>query len=43
MKKDCPKAKTNIREGKQVSTSGFDDEPQKRKMFYALQSKDGLK
>uniref|UniRef100_M1DN17 Zinc knuckle family protein n=1 Tax=Solanum tuberosum TaxID=4113 RepID=M1DN17_SOLTU len=40
MKKDCPKAKATIREGKQVSPSGGDDEPPKRNRFYALQSKD---
>uniref|UniRef100_M1DII3 Gag-pol polyprotein n=1 Tax=Solanum tuberosum TaxID=4113 RepID=M1DII3_SOLTU len=40
MKKDCPKAKATIREGKQVAPSGGDGEPPKRNRFYALQSKD---
>uniref|UniRef100_M1D974 Zinc knuckle family protein n=1 Tax=Solanum tuberosum TaxID=4113 RepID=M1D974_SOLTU len=40
MKKDFPKAKATIREGKQVASSCGDDEPLKRNRFYALQSKD---
>ncbi|XP_049360997.1 uncharacterized protein LOC125825729 [Solanum verrucosum] len=41
MKKDCPKAKATIREGKQVAPSGGDDDPPKRNRFYALQSREG--
>ncbi|XP_049414695.1 uncharacterized protein LOC125877447 [Solanum stenotomum] len=40
MKKDCPKAKATIGEGKQNAPSGGDDEPPKRNSFYALQFKD---
>ena len=40
MKKDFPKAKANIREGKKVSSSGEDMEPKNKNMFYALPSKD---
>ena len=40
MKKDFTKAKSYIREGKQVSSSGEDVEPQNKNRFYALQSKD---
>ncbi|KAH0650427.1 hypothetical protein KY284_030339 [Solanum tuberosum] len=40
MKKDCPKAKATIGEGKQNAPSGGDDEPPKRNRFYCLQFKD---
>ena len=39
MKKDCLKAKDNIRECMKFATSGVNDETQKRNRFFDLQSK----
>ena len=36
MKIDFPKSRANIREGKKVSSSGEDVEPNNKNRFYAL-------